>query len=200
MIEPILQDTLTMILVHLAAGIMASRVLFRRHPLGRAIVRVTFLILLTLGLLYADIVPYRPLEPTGAPVRAWWIPGAVALGAALTFFGTLRCIKAVLPEMLKRRDGRILNISSVAGRVALAPQAAYAASKHAIEAVSECLAQEIRAFNVRVVVIEPGPIATRMFNKAFPKGTGGSTTKYPHARRLGAMIAALLKPPTSPMW
>jgi NAD(P)-dependent dehydrogenase (short-subunit alcohol dehydrogenase family) len=113
------------------------------------------------------------------------------------FFGTLRCIKAVLPDMLKRRAGCILNISSIAGRVALAPQAAYAASKHAIEAVSECLAQEIRSFNVRVVVVEPGPIATPIFDKAF-KRAGGFTTKYPHTRRLGAMFAALLEQPTSP--
>lgn len=113
------------------------------------------------------------------------------------FFGTLRCIKAALPDMLNRQAGCILNVSSVAGRVALAPQAAYAASKHAIEAISECLAQEIRSFNVRVVVVEPGPIATPIFDKAF-KRTGGFTTKYPHIRRLGAMFAALLKQPTSP--
>jgi len=109
------------------------------------------------------------------------------------FFGTLRCIKTVLPHMLERRTGCIINISSVAGRVAVAPQAAYAASKHALEALSECLAQEIRAFNVRVVMVEPGPTATPIWQKAGPL-----TTRYPHGRRLAALFAALLEKPTSP--
>jgi small-conductance mechanosensitive channel/CRP-like cAMP-binding protein len=81
-IEAIVQDPLVIILALFAAGVVASRALFRRRPLGRAIVRVVFLILLTFALLYADIVPYRPLQPTGDPVRdvvvavlkmAWWL-------------------------------------------------------------------------------------------------------------------------------
>jgi NAD(P)-dependent dehydrogenase (short-subunit alcohol dehydrogenase family) len=56
------------------------------------------------------------------------------------FFGALRCIKAVIPSMRSRRRGCIVNVTSVAGRVAMAPQAAYAASKWAFEALSECLA------------------------------------------------------------
>jgi NAD(P)-dependent dehydrogenase (short-subunit alcohol dehydrogenase family) len=72
------------------------------------------------------------------------------------FFGALRCIKAVIPSMRARRHGCIVNVTSVAGRVAMAPQAAYAASKWAFEALSECLAQKMKAFNVRVVIVEPG--------------------------------------------
>ena len=55
------------------------------------------------------------------------------------FFGALRCIKAVTPSMRERQRGCIVNVTSVAGRVALPPQAAYAASKWALEALSECL-------------------------------------------------------------
>ena len=65
------------------------------------------------------------------------------------FFGGLRCIKAVVPDMRERRSGTIVNVTSIAGRLAMAPQASYAASKWAFEALSECLAQEMRAFNVR---------------------------------------------------
>jgi NAD(P)-dependent dehydrogenase (short-subunit alcohol dehydrogenase family) len=92
------------------------------------------------------------------------------------YFGALRCIKAVLPGMIARRSGCIINISSVVGRIALSPQAPYAASKHALEAMSECLAQEVKAFNVRVALVEPGPIATPMAQKI---STGHPKSAYP---------------------
>jgi NAD(P)-dependent dehydrogenase (short-subunit alcohol dehydrogenase family) len=111
------------------------------------------------------------------------------------FFGALRCIQAVVPSMRERRRGTIVNVTSVAGRLASAPQASYAASKWALEALSECLAQEMRAFNVRVAIIEPGVIATPIFTKARPLP---KNSPYPHARRLRAIFAAALANPTPP--
>ena len=110
-------------------------------------------------------------------------------------FGALRCIKAVVPSMRERRHGCIVNVTSIAGRMALAPAAAYAASKFALEALSECLAQEMKAFNVRVAIIEPGVIATPIFGKARPQP---QDSPYPHARRQAALFAASLTKPTSP--
>jgi NAD(P)-dependent dehydrogenase (short-subunit alcohol dehydrogenase family) len=110
------------------------------------------------------------------------------------YFGPLRCIKAVLPQMLSRRSGCIVNISSVAGRIALAPQAAYVASKHALEGLSECLAQEVKAFNIRVAVLEPGVVATPIFKKIGLE----RATAYPHGRRLAALFGAMVKEPTPP--
>jgi NAD(P)-dependent dehydrogenase (short-subunit alcohol dehydrogenase family) len=111
------------------------------------------------------------------------------------FFGALRCIKAVVPGMRERRHGCIVNVTSVTGRVALAPQAPYAASKWAFEALSECLAQEVKAFNIRVAIIEPGVIATPIFTKGAP---AAKDSPYPHGRRLRALFAASLSKPISP--
>ena len=111
------------------------------------------------------------------------------------FFGALRCAKGVIPGMRERRQGCIVNVTSIAGRVAMAPQSAYAASKFALEALSECLAQELKSFGIRVAIIEPGVIATPIFGKAKPLP---KDSPYPHSRRLRAMFAASLTKPISP--
>src|SRR6516225_11108661 len=111
------------------------------------------------------------------------------------YFGALRCIKALIPNMRERRSGCIINVTSIAGRMAIAPAGSYAASKWAFEALSECLAQEMRAFNVRVAIVEPGVIATPIFTKGTPFPSG---SPYPHARRIMALFAARLANPTPP--
>ncbi|NJM05707.1 SDR family NAD(P)-dependent oxidoreductase [Candidatus Gracilibacteria bacterium] len=75
-------------------------------------------------------------------------------------FGLIRLTKAVLPTMRQQRSGRIINISSVAGRVATPMAGWYSASKHAVEALSDALRLEMQAFNVQVIVIQPGAIKT----------------------------------------
>jgi NAD(P)-dependent dehydrogenase (short-subunit alcohol dehydrogenase family) len=111
------------------------------------------------------------------------------------FFGLLRCTQAVLPQMRERRSGLVVNISSVAGKLAMAPQAAYSASKFAVEALSECLAQEMKPFNVRVVLVEPGVILTPIFGK----GRGPAPdSPYPNTRRLFAFFGAAMPTASSP--
>lgn len=104
------------------------------------------------------------------------------------YFGTLRCIKAVAPAMRKRRAGLIINVSSIAGRIAAAGSGAYAASKFAVEGMSESLAAEMSAFGVRVVLVEPGIIATPMTLANLPKTKPGSA--YPHGGRMRAFYTA----------
>lgn len=111
------------------------------------------------------------------------------------FFGALRCIQAVLPGMRERASGCIVNVTSVAGRIAMAPQAPYAASKWALEALSECLAQEVKGFGIRVALVEPGVIATPIFGKIEPDPEG---TRYPHKRRMNELFRASLEKPVSP--
>src|SRR5215471_10187078 len=110
------------------------------------------------------------------------------------YFGALRCIKAVLPAMRERRSGCIVNVSSVAGRIAGGAQGAYAASKWALEALSESLAYEVRAFGIRVAIVEPGVIAPPIFEKMEEE----KPSAYPHKRRLDAYFRGSLKNPVSP--
>ncbi len=112
------------------------------------------------------------------------------------YFGAVRCIKAVIPSMRKRRSGCIINVTSVAGRVSTSPLGVYAASKHALEALSDALAQEMKAFNVRVAVVEPGIIDTPMAREL---GEPDVNSPYPHQRRMAAYFAATLTTPRDPL-
>lgn len=111
------------------------------------------------------------------------------------FLGAIRCIQAVVPGMRERRSGCIVNITSVAGRFSSAPQACYASSKFALEALSECLAQEMKAYGVHVAIVEPGVIATPIFGKM---EAPPSSTRYPHSRRVAELFRASLENPVSP--
>ena len=111
------------------------------------------------------------------------------------YFGAVRCMQAVLPGMRARRSGCIVNVSSVAGRLSSSPMGPYAASKFALEAISEALAQEVKSHGIRVAVVQPGIIGTDM---AQAIATGDETSIYPHARRLNDMFTQSLKRPTSP--
>ncbi len=76
------------------------------------------------------------------------------------FFGAVRVTQQVLPEMRARRRGRIINMSSIAGKVALPLFGPYAGSKFALEGMSDALRLELHPFGIDVVLIEPGYIPT----------------------------------------
>src|SRR5262247_2671572 len=109
----------------------------------------------------------------------------------VNYWGPIRMIQAVLPSMRERRAGYIVNVTSIAGRIATPNQIPYSASKHALAAASEALAHEVAAFGVRVAIIEPGVIQTAIFENS------AAATRYDKAspyrqimRRNGKLFAA----------
>jgi NAD(P)-dependent dehydrogenase (short-subunit alcohol dehydrogenase family) len=111
------------------------------------------------------------------------------------YFGVVRCIQAVAPQMRQRKSGCIINLASVAGHVSCSPLAPYNASKFALEGLSEALAQEMKTFNVRVAIVEPGIIETPMAKRIQEPA---KVSPYPQQRRFAHMFAASLKNPAPP--
>jgi short-subunit dehydrogenase len=89
----------------------------------------------------------------------------------VNLFALIRITQACLPGMRRLRKGTIVNLSSIVGKFAFPASGAYAATKHAVEAISDALRIEVRPFGVRVVTIRPGAIATE-FNEVANRLTG----------------------------
>jgi NAD(P)-dependent dehydrogenase (short-subunit alcohol dehydrogenase family) len=123
----------------------------------------------------ASLVARIDGDPHGRPLRAVVNNAGIGdLGPAGTFpipewrrtfevnfFGTIAVTQALLPALL-RSKGRVVNISSVGGKVAMAGWSPYASSKYALEAVTDSLRRELAPHGVRVVVVEPAFVRTEM--------------------------------------
>jgi NAD(P)-dependent dehydrogenase (short-subunit alcohol dehydrogenase family) len=81
-------------------------------------------------------------------------------------FGLITMTRLVLPAMRRQRWGRIVNLSSMGGKLTLPGGAYYHATKHAVESLSDALRFEVKGFGIDVVVIEPGPIKTQFGDTA----------------------------------
>jgi NAD(P)-dependent dehydrogenase (short-subunit alcohol dehydrogenase family) len=115
------------------------------------------------------------------------------------YFGAIRCIQAVLPGMRERRSGTIVNVTSVAGLIAMPNQIAYSASKWALECAGEALAHEVYRFGVRVVNVEPGVVMTSIFENSAPATRYDKESPYqPIMRRNGKFYAAGFRSPSTP--
>jgi 3-oxoacyl-[acyl-carrier protein] reductase len=102
-------------------------------------------------------LPYKAV--TDLSLEEWnWI-----IGVNLT--GIFLCCRAVLPLMIEQRSGKIINFSSLGGRHGAAGRAPYRSSKAAIINFSECLAAEVKEFNIDVNTICPGAVATDMLRE-----------------------------------
>jgi NAD(P)-dependent dehydrogenase (short-subunit alcohol dehydrogenase family) len=115
------------------------------------------------------------------------------------YFGTIACIQAVLPSMRENGRGDIVNISSIVGVLATPNQIAYSASKYAVEGATEALAHEVYRFGVRVFCVEPGVVATNIFDNSADSTRYDKASPYqPIMRRNGKLYAAGFKAPAVP--
>jgi short-subunit dehydrogenase len=99
--------------------------------------------------------------------------------------------QALLPDLIRNR-GRVINISSVGGKVAMATYGPYAATKFALEAVSDSLRREMAPVGVQVVVIEPGAVRTEMLDRAIATADKSVSTMTPEqSQRYGPLVHAV---------
>lgn len=116
-------------------------------------------------------------------------PAVIDRLMAVNYIGATNAIRAVLPTMVERRHGHIINVAAMAGRVGAPYQAAFSASKFALVGFSEALAAEVRPFGVHVGVVNPGPL------EADGRGSRPDGRRQPLAPEdvAGAVVKAVAK-------
>jgi NAD(P)-dependent dehydrogenase (short-subunit alcohol dehydrogenase family) len=109
----------------------------------------------------------------------------------VNLFGHIAVTQALLPALI-RSKGRVVNISSVGGKIAMATYGPYAGTKFALEAVSDSLRREIAPFGVQVVVVEPGAVRTEMLGRAIATTNELVSTMTPEqSQRYGGLVQAI---------
>ena len=109
----------------------------------------------------------------------------------VNLMGTYYVTRAVVPNMIERQTGDIINISSTAGLAGNALTSAYSASKFAVLGLTESLMQEVRKYNIRVTALTPSTVATDMAKEL--KLTDGNPDKVMQAEDMAELIIAQLK-------
>ncbi len=109
----------------------------------------------------------------------------------VNLFGVYYATRAVLPEMIERKTGDIINISSTAGKTGNAVTSAYSASKFAVFGLTESLMQEVRKHNIRVTAMAPSTVVTELAQTA--NLITGDPERVMHPEDLAELIIAQLK-------
>jgi NAD(P)-dependent dehydrogenase (short-subunit alcohol dehydrogenase family) len=105
-------------------------------------------------------------------------------------FGLLAVTRAFLPAMRERGQGRVVNVGSIMGRVAMPLLGAYNASKHAVAAVTDALRMELAPFGITVVLVEPGAVRTGFASRALAGLAPYRDPASPYAAALAGTDAA----------
>jgi NAD(P)-dependent dehydrogenase (short-subunit alcohol dehydrogenase family) len=143
-------------------------------------------------------------DPQGRAVRALVNNAAIAVNAPVevfaidewrrlfevNLFGHIAVTQTLLPALI-RSKGRVVNISSVGGRIPMATYGPYASAKFALEAVSDSLRREIAPFGVQVVVVEPGAVRTEMAGRAIAAHELASIMTPEQSQRYGGLVQAI---------
>jgi NAD(P)-dependent dehydrogenase (short-subunit alcohol dehydrogenase family) len=109
----------------------------------------------------------------------------------VNLFGHIAVTQSLLPALI-RSKGRVVNISSVGGKIAMATYGPYAGTKFALEAVSDSLRRELAPTGVQVVVVEPGAVSTEMPGRAIATAHELASTMTPQqSQRYGALMQAV---------
>ena len=110
------------------------------------------------------------------------------------FFGAVRVMQAVIPMMRKQRKGKIVNVTSVAGRIALPLNSVYHGTKFALEGLSESIQYELESFGIKIILIEPGGVASKFIkNLKMATVKASDPTKSPYRRIENRMLEAFKK-------
>ena len=109
----------------------------------------------------------------------------------INVLGVYYTTRAVLPQMIERKKGDIINISSTAGKIGNAVTSAYSASKFAVFGLSESLMQEVRKYNIRVTALAPSTVVTELAHSA--NLLTGDAEKMMHPEDFAELIIAQLK-------
>ena len=97
---------------------------------------------------------------------------------AVNYLGVVRCTYAVLPGMIKRNMGSIVNIASLAGKIGTAKSTGYSATKHAVLGFCNSLRLELKDTAIHIGAMNPGPVDTRFFEKADPTGNYVNSVRW----------------------
>jgi NAD(P)-dependent dehydrogenase (short-subunit alcohol dehydrogenase family) len=107
-------------------------------------------------------------------------PQQVERQIATNVAGLMNVTREIIPQFRQRRDGVIINVSSVGGRLTFPLYSVYHATKWAVEGFSEALVYELAPFDIRVKIIEPGPIKTDFYDRSIDLMTKSGLTAYDH--------------------
>src|SRR5688572_13512673 len=112
------------------------------------------------------------------PFRCWRKYGSMARVTFTNLFGVMNVTRAILPYFRQHRKGVIINIASAGGRMTWPLYSLYHGTKWALEGFTESLQYELRQFNIRVKIIEPGSIQTDFHGRSQDVVMPGSSTGY----------------------